>query len=534
MSTLNHKYFCATCLLLLFGCAQQVSPTGGIRDTAAPKVTVEKPKNKSTSFVQDKITLRFDENIQIKDPSQIIISPLLKDKPNIEANGNTVQIEFLMSRPEKNTTYTINFGNSIVDVNEGNILSDYSYVFSTGDILDSNTVGGIVSYAFNNKPEKDIIIGLYRKENFNDTILYKNYPAYFGKSKETGAFNIQNLPNDTFFLVAFKDANADSKYQKNEIVAFELKPLIAMGEPDNLNIKLFEPYIKNNNTIIDSLSKYRGIYQFCIYNPKDIKINPVGIKNYYTNLSKGKDNIDTINIYLPSVIDTAMVLFEIGYADTILTSVLRTKNKSKYKDFTLTIDELNKPNDSIHIKSNLPIEKLAIDQLVLTQDSIILKPKYFNVISNFEWVLYYPFQEGINYNISIADSAIKNIYGKYNKGITTKINVPNRMGFGNLLLGINNIPTVPLIFQIVEDTPEEKVIIEHFTKLNLNMEFNDLKPGNYKIKFIEDLNKNGVWDRGSLQKRIQAERVFYHNQVIIIKAYWDVEQTIDLNKIITN
>ena len=534
MPNLNLNYFICISLLLLFGCAQQVSPTGGKKDIVAPRVTSEKPKNRSTNFDQTKITLKFDENIQIKDPSQIVISPLLKEKPKIDALGNTVSIEFLIGKPEKNTTYTINFGNSIVDVNEGNILSDYSYVFSTGNILDSNTISGIVSYAFNNKPEKDIMVGLYKQKNFNDTTLYKNYPAYFGKSKETGTFYIQNLPNDTFILLAFKDANADSKYQKNEIVAFEANPIIAVEETDKLDIKLFEPYIKNYNTIIDSLSRYKGIFQFCVYRPKDITIKPVEIKDYYTNLSKGKDNIDTINIYLPKVLDTTLVSFELKYADTTIISAIRTKNKSKFKDFVLTIDELSKPNDSIHIKSNLPIEKFTVDQLVLKQDSIVLKPKYFNSISNFEWVLYYPFQEGINYNFSIADSALKNIYGKYNKVTSTSIIKPNTKNFGNLLLSITNIPAIPLIFQIVEDSPEEKVIVEHITKLNSTMEFNDMKPGNYKIKLIEDLNKNGVWDRGNLQKRIQPEKVFYHNQVIIIKAYWDVEQTMDLNKIITN
>ncbi len=534
MPNLNLNYFIFIYLLLLFGCAQQVSPTGGKKDTVSPKVTGEKPKNRSINFDQAKITLKFDENIQIKDPSQIVISPLLKEKPKIEALGNTVLIEFLVSKPEKNTTYTINFGNSIVDVNEGNILSDYSYVFSTGNILDSNTVSGIVSYAFNNRPEKDILIGLYKKTTFNDTTIYKNYPAYFGKSKETGEFNIQNLPNDTFILLAFKDANADSKYQKNEIVAFEANPIIAIEETNKLNIKLFEPFIKDDNTIIDSLSRYKGIYQFCVYRPKDITIKPVEIKDYYTNLSKGKDNIDTVNIYLPNMIDTSLVSFEVKYADTAYKSVLRTKNKSKFKDFVLTIDELSKPNDSIHIKSNLPIEKFTVDQLVLKQDSIVLKPKYFNALSHFEWVVYYPFQEGINYNFSIADSALKNIYGKYNKVTSTSIIKPNTKNFGNLLLSITNIPPIPFIFQIVEDSPEEKVIIEYTTKLSPTMEFNDLKPGNYKLKLIEDLNKNKVWDRGNLKKGIQAERVFYHNQVIIIKAYWDVEQTIDLNKIINN
>jgi uncharacterized protein (DUF2141 family) len=528
--------FLASFLLILFisNCAQQVAPNGGSRDTKAPEVASTRPLNRSTNFDANKIVIKFNENIQIKDPSQIVISPLLKEKPAIDAIANTIEIEFLNSKPEINTTYTINFGNGIADVNEGNIINDYSYVFSTGYKLDSNTVSGKAYDAFTNKPEKDVVVGLYKKQNFKDSVIFQSYPSYFGKSKENGDFSIQNLPNDTFILIAFKDQNLDSKYQKNEKVAFNSEPIIALEEKDKISLKMFDPNSYNENTLIDSLSRNKGIYQFCIYKPKQISIKPKGYPVFYTKYSRGKEDIDTINIYIPNTLDSSIIEFEIRQGDTMYNCYLKTKNKSKYKEFNVSIKSIDKPTDSIHIYANLPIENLSIADVQLKQDSTKIKPNYFNEISKFEWVLYYPFQEGNNYSIAIKDSAFKNIYSRYNKTTSSQIVIPNAKSFGNLILTIENIPNYRLIFQLVEDNPEEKVIIEQRKKLDPTMNYNYLNPGNYKIKIIEDSNNNGVWDTGNLALQQQPEKVYYHNQVITIKAYWDIEQNINLKNIITN
>ena len=126
--------------VLLSSCAIQVPPNGGPKDEKAPELLGSKPANKTTSFTADKIIIRTDEYIQIKDPSQILISPLINPKPTISTNGKNIEIEFLLGKPKLNTTYTINFGNSIADIHEGVQMPPFTYVFSTGNYLDSNQI----------------------------------------------------------------------------------------------------------------------------------------------------------------------------------------------------------------------------------------------------------------------------------------------------------------------------------------------------------------------------------------------------------
>ncbi len=521
-------------LFLVFSCAQQVAPTGGKKDDTPPKVIGCKPINKSTHFEADKITIRFDEYVQIKDPSQIVISPYLKDKPQIESIGKNIEIVFMRSRPEKNTTYTINFGNSIVDINEGNVLSNFSYVFASGDLLDSNHVGGFIYNAFTNKPEKDIVVGLYKKANFTDTTLQKNYPNYFAKSKEDGSYIIENLPQDTFYMFGFKDASADNKYQKNELISFTNYPVIT--DIENIPRKLFliEPELHEENTVLDSIHKQKGKFLFPVYKPKNINIEPVGINKYYSTLIPGKNAIDTVVLYIPNHMDTAIQIFNIKTADTSYYAFVRPKAKSKYPEFQLQMQLPIKTGDSIYFNSNIPLDSLPISKIQFKEDTIAFIPSYSRQINKFKTVVYYPFIEGKNYSILIKDSIYKNVFDRYNKSLFSTFSIKGAKDYGNLIIKANYTGSTNLIIQLVEVTADEKVQAEIKGKTPQIINWNYIIPGNYKIKIIEDLNNNGIWDNGNFNKRQQAERVFYVKQEIIVKAYWDIEQSIDFNNIINN
>lgn len=520
--------------LLIVSCAQQVAPNGGPKDEKPPKVVGTKPENKSVHFNSDKIIIKFDEYIQIKDPSQIVISPYLKDKPSIEAVGKTIEVTFLKSKPEANTTYTINFGNSVADMNEGNIYNNLTYVFATGAILDSNVVAGNVWSAFKLEPQKDIVVGLYKKQNFTDTTLYKFYPNYFAKSKDSGDFVIENLPNDTFYLYAFKDASADNKYQKNELVAFDKTPVIAREETSNLKLKLFEPYTHPANYLLDTISKQKGKFQLVFYKPEILKVKPLNYKKYYTQISKGKANVDSFNIYIPQALDSGIVSFEVSTKDSSYTLSFRTKNKSRIPEFIMYATPAEKPGDSIHIFSTTPIDTFGIQHLQFKEDTLEIKPTYLKTISPFEWVLYYPFKEQIAYTLTIIDSAITNVYGKYNKKLHLSFSGPNSKDFGSLQAHFTYSGKEPLILQLVQDNAEEQIIHELFYTIPNDYTFNNIKPGVYRVKLILDKNRNGVWDNGDVKKLIEPEEVFYLDTPITIKAYWDIEQSINLDNIISN
>lgn len=521
-------------ILIISSCAQQVAPNGGTKDETPPKVQGAKPENKSIRFNADKITIKFDEYIQIKDPSQIVISPFLKDKPQIDAVGKSIEITFLQSKPEPKTTYTINFGNSIVDVNEGNVLESFTYVFATGDILDSNKVEGSINYAFKNSPIKNALIGLYKKSSFNDSTLQKKYPSYFSKSKEDGSFIIENLPEDSFFLFAFEDANSDNKYQKNENVAFELNPIYTGDNKTNMSLKIFEPYQFKEDHLMDTVSKFRGKFQFPIYRLTNTQIIYLGKEKYYTQAINGQGEIDTINIFIPSIPDTSRPLFALSAKDTTYNLSFKTKGKIRTPEFNLQIITPSKPTDSIKLISNLPIENFPLDSISIKVDTFLVKPIFTKALSPFEWVIYTPLKENSAYSITLKDSLLTNVYGRYNKLLQTNFVAPDSKNFGNLLLSIQNKQKEGIILQLVEDTKDEKVIETFLNPGTSLYTIKYLKANSYKLKVILDNNNNGTWDNGNLQKRIQPEQVFYQNQSITIKAYWDIEQSIDIDKLLRN
>ena len=206
--------------LLFPRCANIVQPTGGPRDTIPPEVVRSIPVNYSTGFTGTDIQIEFDEFIQLRNINQqFIITPPQKERPEFRVRGRNLFID-LRTELIANTTYTLNFGNAIVDLNEGNPLANYEFVFSTGDVIDSLSYSGIVLNAFDNKPVEGVIVMLY--EELNDSVPYRRMPLYANRTGEDGRFNMNNLRADTFLVFAIDDANNNYLYDRpaEEKIAF--------------------------------------------------------------------------------------------------------------------------------------------------------------------------------------------------------------------------------------------------------------------------------------------------------------------------
>jgi len=164
--------------ITIFSCARRGSPSGGPVDETAPVLVITKPAHKSTFFDKKEIRIFFDEYIVLSDLSnQLIISPPLKTSPKITpipigTASKSLKIKILDTlRP--NTTYTFNFGNAVRDNNEGNILEDFKYIFSTGKYIDSLKSTGSVVSALNGDLKKNVSVLLYEYDSiFTDSILF--------------------------------------------------------------------------------------------------------------------------------------------------------------------------------------------------------------------------------------------------------------------------------------------------------------------------------------------------------------------------
>ena len=206
------------------GCGQVGMPTGGPKDSIPPRLVNASPALKSTKVTGNKITLTFNEYIDLKEPqTNILISPLPKKQPLIDFKLKTVTVK-LRDSLLPNTTYSINFGNAIVDNNEGNPLGNFVYVFSTGNQIDSFMLSGKIIIAETGKYDSTIQAMLYRKTD--DSAVQKNRPDYVARLSGDGSFTFVNLPAGNFNVYGLKDGDGGKTYNsKKEIFAFSDAPV---------------------------------------------------------------------------------------------------------------------------------------------------------------------------------------------------------------------------------------------------------------------------------------------------------------------
>jgi len=215
-------YFILAVILtqLILSCANKGTITGGEKDVKPPVVISCDPENFSRNISEKKIHIKFDEYFQLKDiKSQLIISPPLENDPEIDPHGKNLNID-LNDELLENTTYTLNFGNSIVDLNEGNILNNFLFVFSTGEILDSLIIKGKVEDAFTGKAVENVFVMLYKE--VEDSIPYKKIPVYISKTDKEGKFSINNIHEGSYKLFALKEEINNYIYDDivNESIAY--------------------------------------------------------------------------------------------------------------------------------------------------------------------------------------------------------------------------------------------------------------------------------------------------------------------------
>lgn len=213
------------------GCGQVGMPTGGPKDTIPPSLVSASPALKSTNVTRNTITLSFNEYIELKDPqSNVLISPLPKKQPSVDFKLKTVTVK-LKDTLLPNTTYSINFGNAIVDNNESNPLKHFVYVFSTGPQIDSFTLSGKIVIAETGKYDSTLLALLYRKTA--DSAVQKTRPDYVARLSGDGSFSFVNLPAGSFNLYALKDGDGGKTYNsKKEMFAFADAPVTVSANTD--------------------------------------------------------------------------------------------------------------------------------------------------------------------------------------------------------------------------------------------------------------------------------------------------------------
>jgi hypothetical protein len=197
-------------ILVQSGCATIIPPEGGPRDSLPPVLLKASPTDSSLNYTDKTITLSFNEYVDAENYQQeMIVSPIPVNTPTVTRKLQTVTIK-LRDTLEPNTTYSINFGNTIKDVNEGNILKNFTYIFSTGNYFDSLEFLGNVLVAETGEVDTTLTIMLHTTNA--DSAVIKDKPRYVAKTDSRGNFRFNNLPPDTFYVYALKDESRNYQY----------------------------------------------------------------------------------------------------------------------------------------------------------------------------------------------------------------------------------------------------------------------------------------------------------------------------------
>lgn len=208
------------------GCANIVPPSGGPRDSLPPILIAANPKDSALNVNTQKITLVFNEfvNSLTTVSEKILISPFPAKTPMYESKLKTVTVR-LKDSLLPNTTYSIDFGDAISDLNENNILKNFRFTFSTGSTIDTNELRGKIILAETGTTDSTMFALLYTKQE--DSTVAKETPRYVARVDAKGNFHFTNLPAGTFYVYALLDVDGNKKYnQPIEQFAFLDSPVV--------------------------------------------------------------------------------------------------------------------------------------------------------------------------------------------------------------------------------------------------------------------------------------------------------------------
>ncbi|MGY6649122.1 Ig-like domain-containing protein [Wenyingzhuangia sp. IMCC45574] len=509
--------------LKLASCARIGSPDGGPKDSIPPVMAFAEPLNKTTLFNKKKITILFDEYIRFDNLSQqLIISPPMEKKPEIRPLSDAskkITIEFL-EELKPNTTYTINFGNSIVDNNEKNELGRFSYVFSTGEMLDSLSVNGHIYDPLVDKDVEEISVMGYK--NAHDTLIGNYTPDYLTNTLKTNFYSLENLSEATYNLIALEDLNHNYKYDKGvERIGFLNDSIYLNSKIDSINFILFK---EDKDPKIFRPSQAIGNQILLGYNgAKTPKINLEGIHvdSFFVSKEAEKDSLyiwfkeipkDTVHLYVD--LDTLKEHFKLIPRKLKKDSISISSNISGYLH----------PRDSLTLTTKIPVDFYNKDSILLLEnDSIPIDFNILNKPESHQLTIDFKRKRKTSYSLKLKEQAFTDFLGfnSHPKNIT--FSIQDIEEYGEIILHIKNPKEINLIVELLNSQKNKITKMIHSSG---KVSFRNLVPEKYKVRIVKDVNDNKVFDNGNFAERIQPEEVFNFKKEITLRANSEINENI--------
>jgi hypothetical protein len=574
---IRHILIVLSVCFLSFGCAKIGSPSGGPRDREIPVITKSVPGNGATDFTGKEIVVTFNEYVVLDNINQkFMVSPPMKSRPEISVRGKSIRIEY-EDDPKDSTTYTFYFQDAIRDLNEGNAINNYQFVFSTGPFIDSLSVTGSVYSALNLDPPLNALVLLYSQ--LADTSVHSQLPDYITRADPDGEFRIDNVRAGTYRLYGLIDSDNSKNYNNSEeMFAFLSEPVLITHEKNYLPVKrdtsavapssggkiparpavtgeypLFLFQAEKKMHYLSSSSRrqaFQLIYTLSL--PPDtlgfeFSVPQTGAESYFIEKNTSGDTITVwltdSTLYNRPMIETVLrypftdSLGVTGLKDDTIqmryiaprTSKAANVKRNPYK-VGIGITPQMRPDHRIIFSAPVPFLSPDTSRLALykmLRDERIrhhysLSPDTSNSCRYFMDTGLAP---GSSY-LFIADSAaFKGIYGEYSDSTAIRFSVLTPESFGKLILDLKGYEGEKII-QLLDNT--EKVIRQTYSAGIGKIEFPLLEKGTYRVRVIFDLNKDRKWTTGDFDRKREPEPVSYYPEEIEIKENWEVVNTWEL------
>ncbi|GAB3923452.1 Ig-like domain-containing protein [Mucilaginibacter myungsuensis] len=495
------------------------------------------PVNQTRNFAAKQIKLDFDEYFKLTNQYQeITLSPTMETPPEYKVKGKSLVINF-KDTLSKNTTYVVNFGKAIQDVNESNQLKNFTYVFSTGPHIDSLSISGTVVNTQTSLKEKDATVMIFPLDK-DTTYFGKKKPAIFATTDSAGNFTLSNLHDGKYKIYALKETSVNRIFDQDaEEIAFLKTPVNLTKDTQNVQLSLFKQTpdkFRVTDRHFDPDGKMVLLFNRPVLEPS-LKINhPAALdEQKIVDITKTRDsayiylknmNFDSISV---SVLEKGQVIETVSRTKSAKESYQRVLNFT----YGLNTDSKLKPATDLILMASQPVQSFEQSRIRLLEDSV--DKADFTIVKDDKeqrkFTLKYKWKQNAKYELQINDNAFTNIYGERNKRLLRQFQVDKLDNYGSVLMKVvvpdsTKSYIVEFIYGLNQVVRTD--VVTKTTKLN----YANLFAGKYRIKVTYDDNSNGVWDSGNVKKGLYPESIFAPTTVYTIRPLWEDEQTLEVPK----
>lgn len=575
---------------VMYSCANIGNPSGGPIDKTPPIFMRSNPTPNAVNVKDRKIEIFFDEIVTLKDPStKIIVSPAQTEMPRMSALGRKVTVE-LVDSLLPNTTYTIDFSNSIQDNNEGNAIDNFAFAFSTGSVIDSMRVSGYVLDSRTLEPMQSVVVGL--QSNLADSAFHKEKLQRVALTNDRGQFTIRNVSPGSYHIFALKDLDRDYKFgNPTEDIAFLdsiIVPSIGSREaadtvyndlneidtimratrpayfPNDILLSMFNEDRKSqylaNNLRVDST---RISLTFAAASDTLPSLSIVGrndVPDQWYTLERSQTN-DTLTYWIrpPHLVSADTLMVATTYlrtdtasnlswgTDTLKFTFQRQKAKKKKKNEEtdsleqirfMELHPLANGTQEVYapllLQTGTPIERYSREafhlQRKLQNDTTFYPAEIKSIALRDSTLSRRDLMLKVDWEPGAAYKlAVDSLAMTDIYGLQTK---PLKVDFNVRKMEeygniVFNIPAVR-DSAIVELLDGTDKVVLHTPVKNHRAELLNLQPGKYYARLFIDRNGNGKYDTGNYDMHLQPEETVYYPGAINLKKNWDVEQTWDI------